>query len=174
MGLLLACATQLDAQVRDTVPLPRSVMLKSLTVPGWGQMVNDDAWKVPVIYAALGGIVAYQIYSHDRYAGYRAAYYNSLAANTDQRFGATPDWVPSGQPSSLYRANRDLFRNRRDMAVVYFGLAWGFNALDAYIFAHLKDFDVSDDVSLRLGLSLEQGPALRFTIPIPIHQPFRP
>lgn len=167
MGLLLAFATELGAQARDTVPEPRSVMLKSLAVPGWGQVVNEQRWKVPVIYAALGGIVAYQIYSHDRYAGYRAAYYNSLAANTDERFGPTPDWVPAGQPSTLYRANRDLFRNRRDMAVVYVGLAWGFNALDAYIFAHLKDFDVSDDVSMRVGLGLEQVPTLRFTIPIP-------
>jgi hypothetical protein len=164
--LLLASASELRAQARDTVPEPRTVMIKSLMVPGWGQIVNEQGWKVPVIYAALGGIVAYQIYSHDRYAGYRAAYYNSLAANTDQRFGPTPDWVPAGQPSTLYRANRDLFRNRRDMAVVYVGLAWGFNALDAYIFAHLKDFDVSDDVSMRVGVGFEQGPALRFTIPI--------
>jgi hypothetical protein len=167
MCLFLALATELGAQARDTVPEPRSVMLKSLAVPGWGQVVNEQRWKVPLIYAALGGIVAYQIYSHDRYAGYRAAYYNSLAANTDERFGPTPDWVPAGQPSTLYRANRDLFRNRRDMAVVYVGLAWGFNALDAYIYAHLKDFDVSDDVSMRVGLGLEQVPTLRFTIPIP-------
>ncbi len=167
MCLFLALATELGAQARDTVPEPRSVMLKSLAVPGWGQIVNEQRWKVPVIYAALGSIVAYQIYSHDRYAGYRAAYYNSLAANTDERFGPTPDWVPAGQPSTLYRANRDLFRNRRDMAVVYVGLAWGFNALDAYIYAHLKDFDVSDDVSMRVGLGLEQVPTLRFTIPIP-------
>lgn len=164
--LLLASAAELRAQVRDTVPEPKSVMIKSLIVPGWGQIVNEQTWKVPVVYAALGGIVAYHLYSHHRYTGYRAAYYNSLAVNTDQRFGPTPDWVPVGQPSSLYLDNRDLFRNRRDVAVVYFGLAWGFNALDAYIFAHLKDFDVSDDVSMRVGVGFEQGPALRFTIPI--------
>jgi hypothetical protein len=166
MCLFVVFATDLRAQVRDTVPEPTSVMFKSLMVPGWGQIVNEQRWKVPIIYAALGGIVAYQMYSHDRYAGYRAAYYNSQASNTDKRFGPTPDWVPSGQPSELYKANRDLFRNRRDMAVVYAGLAWGFNALDAYIFAHLKDFDVSDDVSLRLGVGFERGPTLRLIIPI--------
>lgn len=164
--LMLGCgfAIPLHAQIRDTVPEPRSVMRKSLILPGWGQVVNDHTWKVPVIYAALGGLVAYTVYSHNRYEGYRAAYYNSFVTNTDQRFGPTPGWVTSDP--SLYRENRDLFRNRRDLGYVYVGLAWGFNALDAYIFAHLKDFDVSDDVSMRVGVGLDPVPSLRFTIPI--------
>jgi hypothetical protein len=159
-----ACVTPLQAQIRDTVPEPRSVMRKSLVVPGWGQVVNGHKWKVPVIYTALGGLAAYTLYSNNRYEGYRAAYYNSLPANTDQRFGPTPSWVTADP--SLYRQNRDLFRNRRDLGYVYVGLAWGFNALDAYIFAHLKDFDVSDDVSMRVRLGLDPVPSVRFTIPI--------
>lgn len=174
MVVALFTAGTVSAQVRDTVPEPRQVMLKSVMVPGWGQVVNDHSWKVPVVYATLAAIAGYNLYAHSRYTGFRAAYYNSIPANTDNRFGATPDWVPDGQPAAVYKANRDLFRNRRDMSYVYFGLAWGFNALDAYIFAHLKDFDVSDDLSVRMRVRMLPvpgspvlQPGLNLTIPLP-------
>jgi hypothetical protein len=161
--LLLAGTAPVQAQMRDSVPEPKSVMLKSLMVPGWGQVVNEHTWKVPVIYAGLTAAVAYTVWSDSRYKGFRAAYYNSFAENTDLRFGRTPAWVDANQPASIFKANRDLYRNRRDMSYLYFGLAWGFNALDAYIFAHLKDFDVSDDLSLRVRMAPDPA--------FPFHQP---
>lgn len=172
-GLVIASgALPAAAQIRDTVPEPKSVMYKSLMAPGWGQVVNDHTWKVPVIYAGLTAVVAYTIWTDSRYAGYRAAYYNSFPENTDRRFGPTPGWIDASQPASIFKANRDLYRNRRDMSYLYFGLAWGFNALDAYIFAHLKDFDVSDDLSLRVRMQAAPGsrtpqPVFTLTFPIP-------
>lgn len=132
---------------RDTVPDPRVVMRRSMIVPGWGQVTNKQTWKVPVIYGMLAGVVAYTYYAHDRYQGYRAAYYNSFAENTDLRFGPTPAYIPTDLPPELYRANRNQFRNYRDTSVIVFFLVYGLNIADAYIFAHLRDFDVSDDLS---------------------------
>jgi hypothetical protein len=141
--------------VRDTVPEPTSVMYKSLILPGWGQVTNKQTWKVPVIYGLLAGVTAYTIYTHDRYQGYKAAYYNSIQGNTDQRFGPTPDYIPTGQPSELYRTNRNTFRNRRDLSIIGIFIVYGLNVADAYIFAHLRDFDVSDDLSASLNPSIQ-------------------
>jgi hypothetical protein len=173
LGFLAICGAEpLQAQIRDTVPEPRSVMLKSVMLPGWGQVVNGHTWKVPVVYSGLAAVVAYSVWSGTRYNGYRAAYYNSFPDQTDRRFGATPGWIDSNQPASIFKANRDLYRNRRDMSYLYFGLVWGFNALDAYIFAHLRDFDVSDDLSITLLLTPDpvmphHPPVITLRIPIP-------
>lgn len=132
---------------RDTVPEPRDVMRQSLLIPGRGQITNQQTWKVPVIYGLFAGVVSYGVYAHQRYAGYRAAYYNSFSDNTDFRFGQTPSFIPPGQPPEVYRFNRNQFRNRRDLTLVGILLVYGLNVADAYIFAHLRDFDVSDDLS---------------------------
>lgn len=139
----------------DTVPKPRTVLYQSLIIPGWGQVTNRQVWKVPVIYGMLAGVTMYTFYAHDRYQGYKAAYYNSIAGNTDLRFGPTPGYIPPGQPPELYRSNRNTFRNRRDLSIIGIFLVYGLNIADAYIFAHLRDFDVSDDLSARIDPTIQ-------------------
>lgn len=154
--LVLALQNEAIAQVtqegftelrRDTVPEPRDVMRQSMVIPGWGQVTNEQRWKVPIIYGLFAGVVTYGVYSHRMYTGYRAAFYNSFPENTDLRFGPTPSFVPAGQPPEIYRFNRNQFRNRRDLTFVGILLVYGLNIADAYIFAQLRDFDVSDDLS---------------------------
>jgi hypothetical protein len=139
--------TQVSIVQSDSVPDPRFVMRQSILLPGRGQITNAQAWKVPVIYGLFAGVISYTIYSDTRYRGYRAAYYNSFAQNTDLRFGPTPTYIPQGLPAEQYRFNRNSFRNRRDLSFVGLLLVYGLNIADAYIFAHLRDFDVSDDLS---------------------------
>lgn len=143
---------------KDTVPEPLRVMYKSMMIPGWGQAVNKQYWKIPIIYAALGGVIGYTFYLDGKYDDYRAAYYNSFAnpdqgTYTDQKFGPTPGYLENVVASQL-RHNRNYYRNTRDLMVVMTGLAYGLNILDAYIFAHLRDFDVSDDLSINAGSSV--------------------
>ena len=82
-------------------------MLKSVILPGWGQVVNRHVWKVPIIYATLGGLVAYSIFLHKRYHDYRAAFYNRFSENTDQRFGSTPLWGNRLQPYASTEINSE-------------------------------------------------------------------
>lgn len=123
-------------------------MLKSLMVPGWGQLENRQQWKIPVIYAAIGGLIVFNRVQDRQYKDYRAAFYNLSYPEGDQRFGPTPDYLEGYSNGSQLRYARDFYRNRRDISFVYIGLAYGFNALDAYIWAHLRMFDVSDNLSL--------------------------
>jgi hypothetical protein len=136
------------AAVRDTVPHPRTVMFRSMMLPGWGQVTNRQIWKVPLVYGLLGGITFFSISSHNSYTDYKAAYYNAASGNDDQRFGPTPAYLEGAPPESL-RFNRNFYRNRRDFSFILIGLAYGLNILDAYIFAHFRDFDVSDDLTSR-------------------------
>ncbi len=128
-------------------PDPESVVRKSLIIPGWGQVVNKQAWKVPIVYGLIGGLGYYSVYLTKQYHDYRAAYYNSFDSNTDMRFGATPGYL-EGQNVSSLKNNRDFLRNRRDFIYVTIFLSYVLNAVDAYVFAHLRPFDVSDDLSM--------------------------
>lgn len=148
---------------KDSVPEPKSVMRRSLLIPGWGQATNNQIWKVPVIYGLFAGMAAYTIYTNDRYKGYRAAYYNSFDQNTDLRFGPTPGYIPAGQPPELYRSNRNNFRNQRDLSIIGLVLIYGLNVADAYIFAQLRDFDVSDNLSG--NITIDTGQLAGLTVP---------
>lgn len=135
-----------DVSEKPEFPNPKAVMRRSLIVPGWGQVTNKQAWKVPIVYGLLGGITYYSITLTKNYHDYRAAYYNSTNANSDFRFGATPAYL-QGVGANELRSNRDFFRNRRDFVYLTIGLAYLLNVVDAYVFAHLRPFDVSDDLS---------------------------
>lgn len=144
---------------RDTVPKPKSVLMKSLILPGWGQLTNKQWWKVPIIYTALAGVGYYVYWLNGEYRDFRAAYYNSFASNNpdyaDQRFGATPARLV-GVPQSALLYYRNYYRNERDFMILMFALTYGLNVIDAYIFAHLRDFDVSDDLSVTLNPAMNQ------------------
>lgn len=137
-------------------PTPRSVLFKSMIIPGWGQIANDQIWKVPIIYGMFAGVGVYAGYLNDQYQDYRAAYYNSNQnEDNDFRFGPTPERLQNVNPSQLLSV-RDNFHNQRDFMFVVMGLAYGLNILDAYIYAHMRSFDVSDDLSARTMI----GPAI--------------
>ncbi len=129
-------------------PSPRSVMYKSMMIPGWGQIENRQIWKVPIIYGLFAGIGLYTNYLNNEYQDFRAAFYNSFPENDDFRFGPTPERLEGVNPAEL-QSNRNSLRNQRDFMFVVFGLAYGLNVLDAYVFAHMRSFDVSDDLSAR-------------------------
>ncbi|MFP8488559.1 DUF5683 domain-containing protein [Gracilimonas sp. Q87] len=134
-------------------PDPKKVLKQSLMIPGWGQVTNKQIWKVPIVYGLLGGLTYYSIQLHSDYKDYRAAYYN-LNPNTpdDLRFGPTPGYIPQNSSLEALRQNRNFYRNRRDLVYVFIGLSYALNAIDAYVFAHLRSFDVSDDLSLRTNI----------------------
>ncbi|MBO6524906.1 MAG: hypothetical protein JJ971_13825 [Balneolaceae bacterium] len=147
----MSIKTEAENQV---YPDPKMVLRRSLIIPGWGQVTNKQDWKVPLVYGLLGGLTYYSVYLTKQYHDYRAAYYNSFESNTDFRFGATPSYLENAGSESL-RSNRNFLRNRRDFIYVTIGLAYILNAVDAYVFAHLRSFDVSDDLSMNTRLKPE-------------------
>lgn len=145
-------------------PSPKSVLYKSLIIPGWGQIVNRQIWKVPIIYGMFAGVGVYTFYLNDQYKDYRAAYYN--ATHEDMQFGPTPERLVGVNANQL-QSTRNSYRNQRDFMFVVMGLAYGLNALDAYIFAHMRSFDVSDDLSAKTTIQpiliAEGRPGVRVT-----------
>lgn len=139
--------------LKSEFPDPKKALRRSLIIPGWGQVTNDQIWKVPIVYGIIGGLTYYSIHLNNRYSDYRAAYYN-LNPNTpnDMKFGPTPGYIPQDANLDSIREVRNNLRNRRDLVFVFIGVSYALNAIDAYVFAHLRTFDVSDDLSMNIRM----------------------
>ncbi|MBR3413738.1 MAG: hypothetical protein IKG81_13740 [Bacteroidales bacterium] len=130
---------------------PTKALLLSL-VPGGGQIYNGQAWKLPIFYGALG-VMGYLVYTN--YADMKMFKDEYLRIGYNGR--STLDEYPNYPGSSIY--NMYQSSNKSFQRYVLITLAvYGVNLLDAYVFGHLYDFQVSDDLSLNLSPSLTPLP----------------
>ncbi|MEW6194773.1 MAG: DUF5683 domain-containing protein [Bacteroidota bacterium] len=105
-------------------------VLRSAIIPGFGQFYNESYWKIPIIWGVLG-YLGYQWNDRNNlYKQYRDLYNQSL--------------LESGDGNSLYHKWREDYKDQRDLFAVFIGLTYLLNVLDAYVDAHLFDFDVNE------------------------------
>lgn len=132
---------------------PGKAALRSAIIPGWGQIYNRKYWKVPIVYAALGTTAGIFVYNLKNYRDTRFAYrvkYNMRVNHTDSALYSQIKDVLKPLSESSLRSYRDQFRRDIDYSAVFFLIMWGLNVVDAAVDAHLKSFDVSPDLSLRI------------------------
>lgn len=108
---------------------PWGAVLRSALLPGWGQFYNESYWKIPVVWGFLGYFSYIWLDQNDLYIKYKDLYRGSLEQ--------------TGQGNSEYLGLREFYRDQRDEFAVYFFLTYFLNLVDAYVDAHLFDFDVS-------------------------------
>lgn len=134
---------------RDTTThSPRKAALLSAFLPGAGQAYNKKYWKIPVVYAA-GAAGGYFIHTnHLEYKRFRQAYINKTDDDPD-----TIDEFPQNSAQQL-KVYRDLYRRNMEFSVILTAAAYMLQILDATVDAHLFDFDVSDDLALKIQPTL--------------------
>lgn len=115
---------------------PAQVTLYSALLPTFGQFYNRAYWKVPIVLGLGGWCVYNYVQQNDLYATYRARYQSDLQQ--------TP--VPPN--AEFHRRLRDFYRGQRDEFAVYVALVYALSIIDAYIDAHLFDFDTSDSLAI--------------------------
>ncbi|MBQ6068899.1 MAG: hypothetical protein IJK84_05290 [Bacteroidales bacterium] len=131
---------------------PTKALLLSI-IPGAGQIYNGQAWKVPIFYAALGG-VGYMVYSNYTEMMMFKNEYLRIGYNGRSTLDDYSDY-PGSSIYNLYQSSNKNFQ----LFVLITTAVYAFNLLDAYVFGHLYDFQVSDDLSLSLSPSLTTLPA---------------
>lgn len=107
----------------------------SAVLPGAGQIYTKNYWKVPIIWG-LGGYWIYEwIQQNNKYKDFRDQYSASVAQNP-----------PLG--NNQFLRLRDFYRDQRDSFAWYMGFLYFLNLVDAYVDAHLYDFDVSPELTV--------------------------
>jgi len=131
---------------------PRKAAIRSAILPGWGQIYNKKYWKLPIVYGALGISGSVFQYNLKWYRRTRYAYRVLVTKDTPSFNNVHPQlkiFVTRNDAPAL-QSYRNEFRRNIDYSVIFFVLLWGLNVADATVDAHLKSFDVSPDLSLRI------------------------
>jgi hypothetical protein len=133
---------------------PKIATRCSAILPGLGQVYNREYWKVPIVWGALGTAAGFWIYNNTWYKRTKLAFELVFDTSISRYNEINPRLfdAQTGQPFSaagLQRLRND-FRRNRDYSLLYFIGLWALNVADATVFAHLKEFDVSNDLSLKL------------------------
>lgn len=157
-------AQQVPVQPTPIQPLPQptphnptKALLLSL-LPGAGQVYNGQAWKIPIIYAALGGVGYFAYDNYTNMMAFKEEYLHRVNGGTPQLEGYTN--YPNTSIYNLYQSNNKNFQ----LFVIITAAVYGLNLIDAYVFGHLYDFQITDDLSLNLSPSLTPLPSAPSTL----------
>jgi len=136
--------TVLTSTVHKSIT-PQKTALYSAVIPGLGQIYNRHYWKVPVIYAAAGVAVYFLYDNSTNYNKYRRMYSGYLSNDPT----AIADMEQANLSPEYVKYLQDYHRKYLDITVLVTALGYTVQVLDAAIFAHLKNFDISVDISMR-------------------------
>lgn len=130
---------------------PRTAIIHSAIIPGWGQINNKKYWKLPIVYGAIG-TTSYLFFRNLRqYKDAKSAYALSIDNNPSNDYLIKqPYYTVKDQPERI-RTFRNEVRQNVDYCVLFFILFWGMNVADAAVDAHLRTFDVSNRLSMQIN-----------------------
>ena len=133
----------------------------SIVIPGGGQIYNRKYWKLPLIYGGFVGC-AYAInWNNQMYHDYAQAYLdivdndpNTESYNSFLHLGATVTDSNKARYQEIFRKRKDRYRRYRDLSVAATLAVYALSVIDAYVDASLSEFDITDDLSLRVTPAL--------------------
>lgn len=138
---------------KNRLPIPKKALLYSLVLPGSGQVYNGHWWKAPFAVGAIGGMVYLVQYNNGLYQRLKTALELELLDEphefSDLNLGVNG-----------LRANRDSYDKNRQLSYVGVVAAYGLVAIEAFVDAHLQNFDISEDLSWRIKPTFQSDPQL--------------
>lgn len=137
---------------------PKIAVIGSAVIPGLGQVYNKKIWKVPVIYISLGALLYSWEVNDIKYQFYK----NAIINKNTLYFGGG---AVTGKELIYWR---DKYRRYRDLNMIGAVVLYLLNIVDASVDANLYDFDVSDNLSMRIEpairpLTLQKNNLIGFT-----------
>jgi len=138
-------------------------------LPGLGQAYNRKYWKIPIVYAGFGAL-GYSIYfNNSHYFTYKQALidFQDSSPTTDsylKLIGANSDpgsFDPSRPSENFSVENEEWFKKQlennmsyykryRDLSVLVTVGYYVLTVVDAAVDAFLSDYDISDDLSMKI------------------------
>lgn len=156
-----------DRIIKSTAPFkpdPNKAVLYSAIFPGLGQIYNRKYWKLPLVYGGFLGLTYAITWNGRQYNDYTGAYKAIMREDPRSqeniaiwgpfiRRGLDPATLNDSQIATYrnsFKRQRDSYRRYRDLSIIGAVALYGLCMIDAYVDAHLFDFDISPDLSLRV------------------------
>lgn len=139
---------------KKRVNSPRKALLYSAAFPGFGQIYNRKYWKLIIIYGG-GTLIGLEMKrNHDRFIFFRDEF---VRKSQDADYPSFQGLDAEGLKAVKNQAKRD-----RDFMIILSVLIYGLQMVDANVDAHLMDFDLDENLSLRLKPTIESSPFSNF------------
>jgi hypothetical protein len=150
---------------------PRKAVLFAAVLPGLGQAYNGKYWKIPIVYGAIIGVGYAIAYQNDRLSVFEQAKLavDRGAENENPLIGTRAENVNIDRGLELYNRDRDF------MMIIMAGV-YALSIADAIVDAHLKEFEVNEDLSFRLKPSISIPPPIlggQFSIGLALNLTFK-
>lgn len=146
---------------KKCIPDIKRAMWLAIVLPGAGQIYNRKYWKLPIIYGGLVGCVYALNWNNSMYKDYSQAYRdimdndpNTQSYNQFLHLGNKITAENMKNYQDIFKKRKDKYRRWRDLSVVCMVGVYALSIIDAYVDASLSEFDISDDLSLKITPSV--------------------
>ena len=124
---------------------PKKAAIYSAVLPGLGQIYNKKYWKVPIVYAGMGTLVYFIGFNNSKFLEFKQAYKDFPDYKLDYDYPLTLEQIDRGMT---------FYKRWKDLSIIgTFGF-YIFQILDATVDAHLFNWSVGEDLSLRMEPSI--------------------
>lgn len=138
-------------------PNPRRALWLALVLPGAGQIYNRKYWKLPLVYGGFVGCVYAMRWNDQMYHDYSQAYLdisdddpNTQSYNQFLHLGKAITKENMATYQNLFKQRKDRYRRWRDLSFFCLLGVYALSVIDAYVDASLSEFDISNNLSLRV------------------------
>lgn len=132
---------------------PQRAILYAAIMPGLGQVYTKKYWKLPLVYGGFYGIGYGLNFYQKFYTKYKGHLYYNLENGLASETATNPD---TGFTTGQLRTLIDRSRRERDYMIVFMGLMYILQMVDAHVDTHLKEFDLNPNLQVRLEPLLRQ------------------
>ena len=139
-------------------PNPKRALWLALVLPGAGQIYNRKYWKLPLVYGGFVGCVYAMRWNDQMYHDYSQAYLdisdddpNTQSYNQFLHLGKAITKENMATYQNLFKQRKDRYRRWRDLSFFCLLGVYALSVIDAYVDASLSEFDISNNLSLRVA-----------------------
>ncbi|WP_298064887.1 DUF5683 domain-containing protein [uncultured Rikenella sp.] len=130
---------------RGPVDPVRKATTLAAVFPGMGFVYTKTYWRLPIYYGGFIALATVVDYNNRNYQRYKAAY----DAMTDGNPSTIDEFNGRYSPELLSRV-RSAYRRDRDLAIIGMAAAYLLSVVDTYVIASLKNWDVDENLSVRI------------------------
>ncbi len=138
---------------------PRKASLYSAVLPGLGQIYNRKYWKVPIIYAGFIALFYAINFNNNYYTKFKQSYVDRIDNDPNTNY----DFTYFGLSTKNFSREQlldvmDYHERYRNLSILGLAGFYVLNIIDATVDAYLFDYDVSQDLSLRINPTILNSP----------------
>lgn len=138
-------------------PSAKRALWLAIVLPGAGQIYNRKYWKLPIIYGGFVGCAYAMRWNNMMYHDYAQAYLDIMDSDPQTQsynqflhLGSVITPENEERYKTIFKSRKDRYRRWRDLSFFCMVGVYALSVIDAYVDASLSEFDISQNLSLRV------------------------